>query len=267
MSGIYPLLKKPFFGKYQVTWQWPDGIECSPAWEAVTFPSETGATLQGLFRRTTAAERRGTIVCAHPMGKDAKGFFLRYGHAELLLKNGYDVLLFDFNGFGESADGNLDYPLDVAAAGRYATQLTHDPSVGLLGLSFGAAWSLCAVALPGHNFKAVVAEGAFTTLAEYWYRYRVPYTILQTLSVFMPNFARRVKPIDRIREAVTQHILLIYGESDAVAPVAMGQRLHAASHSPSTLWQVPAARHNFAFMTAPDAYAERVLAHFNQHLL
>ena len=36
---MYPLhaaLKKPFFGKYQKPWRWPEGVD-QAAWERVTF--------------------------------------------------------------------------------------------------------------------------------------------------------------------------------------------------------------------------------------
>ena len=44
-------------------------------------------------------------MCAHPMGVEAKGYYLKHGHGMALRQGGFNVLLFDFNGFGESGNG------------------------------------------------------------------------------------------------------------------------------------------------------------------
>ncbi|MBS2023967.1 MAG: alpha/beta fold hydrolase [Deltaproteobacteria bacterium] len=266
---IYRLLKKPFFGRYQKPWRWPAQVP-DAGWERVRIDSESGAKLHGLFARAHGPAR-GAVVCAHPMGVDAKGFFLKRGHAELLRDNGYDVLLFDFNGFGESPSGNFSYPLDVIAAGRKLQELSPGQPLGLMGASFGAAWSMCALARPDHPFQAAALECPFTTLDEYWIRYRIPYYTLKTLNVLLPRIAAELRPIVQIaRLSPLQELLLIYGDRDDVTPAQMGQRFAAACSLPKekvTLWTIPGAEHTKAFTHAPEEYRERVLALFARTLV
>ena len=105
-------LKKPFFGRFMKPWRWPDGLAVA-GWERLAIDSASGSRLVALMQ--LAPRGRGVVVCAHPMGLAAKGFWLRHGHAQALLEAGYHVVAFDFNGFGESPSTNFDYPLDVIA--------------------------------------------------------------------------------------------------------------------------------------------------------
>ena len=115
----YRLFKKPFFGRFMRPWRWPDGIDQGP-WQRLSIASGSGARLAALLAEAHTPEAKGAVLLAHPMGTAAKGFWLKQGHAELLRRAGYHVMLFDLNGFGESSSTTMDYPLDVLAAGQAA---------------------------------------------------------------------------------------------------------------------------------------------------
>lgn len=266
-STMYKLLKQPFFSRYQVPWQWPASV-AQDAWERVAIKSDSGAVLSGLHGRSQTEDVKGTIVCAHPLGKAAKGFYLQQDHVSPLRANGYDVLLFDFNGFGESSEGNFLYPLDVLAAGWWARERAPERPVGLLGVSFGAAWGVCALATPNHPFSAAVLECPFTTLEEYWYRYRFAYGMLKLVSVVRPGLARSLRPIEKISEvSAVDTLLLIYGSEDDVTRSEMGERFMQglASSSlevPADMWLVQGAQHTKAFATAREDYCNKMMRCF-----
>lgn len=260
MYPLYAALKKPFFKKYQKPWRWPDGVE-QTGWERVAFPSRRRTLLQGLLQTTAQPHVRGAIVLAHPMGTAAKGFWLAQGHADWLLALGYHTLVFDFNGFGESANGTFDYPGDVLAAGAYFAARFPNLPLGVIGASFGAAWSLCAVAEKGHPFQAAVLEGVFPTLPEYWYRYPLAQAMLRISQVVYPPWERALRPIHaaaRIKGAPA--IFLLYGEADTVTPPSFGQRLFDVMkvRTNAHLLQLPSVAHTFAFRDARQAYSESV---------
>ena len=101
MSLTHRILRKPFFGRFEVPWEFPR--ESDPAeWDRVMFRGAYGARLSGLAGAAKSESVQGALVLAHPMGKSAKGFWLRHGHAELFRRAGFHVLAFDFNGYGES---------------------------------------------------------------------------------------------------------------------------------------------------------------------
>jgi hypothetical protein len=96
----FHVLKFPLLGRYAVRWHWPPGVDLAQ-WDRISFESGSGAKLAGLYASATI-ESKGVVVCAHPLRRDAKGYFMSTGRAKMLRRNGYDVLLFDFNGFSSS---------------------------------------------------------------------------------------------------------------------------------------------------------------------
>lgn len=91
-SAAVPALQRwatrPFTRVYRVrAWRWPEGYAATPRWQRTAFANAQGVRLAGLFRRTEGPPR-GVVVCAHPLRRDAKGFFLRFGHAEALCQSG-----------------------------------------------------------------------------------------------------------------------------------------------------------------------------------
>lgn len=90
---LHSILRKPFFGRFEVSWTWPSPDDAAK-WERFTFESPAGARLVGLWGPAEGSAN-ATLVLAHPMGKAAKGFWLRQGHADLFRCSGFNVLLFD----------------------------------------------------------------------------------------------------------------------------------------------------------------------------
>jgi pimeloyl-ACP methyl ester carboxylesterase len=254
------MLKRPFFARYQRPWIWPGSVDPG-CWSRVEIRGERGTRLVGLYAPAEGPRAKGTIVCAHPMGNEAKAYFLKRGHADLLRAEGHNVLVFDFNGFGESETGSFEYPLDVLAAGRAAKALWPDVPLALMGTSFGGAWSICALARAPWLFRGAVIEATFTTLDEYWVRYPVPFLMLQSMNALLPELADRLRPVTQMAK-VKRNVLLIYGEHDEVTPVDMGRRLLRAAAEAGTgcsLWVAPRTAHTKALQQDPEAYAARVL--------
>jgi alpha-beta hydrolase superfamily lysophospholipase len=260
MSLVHRILRKPFFGRFEVPWTWPDGTD--PArWERVSIASPTGSRLAGLWGAADGAAR-ATLVLAHPMGKAAKGFWLRQGHAELFRQAGYDVLLFDANGFGESAPASFDYPSDILAAGQWAQSRTPDAPIGLVGASFGAGWGLCAMAREGSPFRTAVLEAAFVTLPEFWQRIPVAHAALSVGRFLRPALERRFRPeLEATRLRHRPPVLLVYGDADHWTPVDHGERLARAMRdsADARLLVIPGIDHTYAFRDARDAYVGAVL--------
>lgn len=267
--NFYALVKKPFFGRYQKPWRWPQRIDPS-SWIKIQFDNGRGTPLAGLYGPAASPQAKGNVVCAHPMGTEAKGYFLKQGHADMLRRHGYNVLLFDFNGFGESQNGDFMYPLDIVAAGRELRARAPGLPLGVFGVSFGAAWLLCALAEEGHGFEAAVAESAFTTLDEFWRPYPVAYAVLKVINQLMPRLRVRLRPVVRIGQiSGVSSLLLIHGERDVVTPPQMGERFAAACALPAerrSLWIVPGAEHIKARAAGPEAYDERVVRFFDEGL-
>ncbi|MBL4578056.1 MAG: hypothetical protein JKX74_06250 [Flavobacteriales bacterium] len=112
---FYKILKYPFFASFMVKWRNPLPEEEKKDWKVVSAKSKSGGIIQGLFAKSKTDTAKATIVLGHPMGKEAKGFFIKRGYTDLLRDNGFNTLIFDINGFGESTHGSFPYFNDEAS--------------------------------------------------------------------------------------------------------------------------------------------------------
>jgi pimeloyl-ACP methyl ester carboxylesterase len=260
MSRLHRILRKPFFGRFEVPWTWPEGVDPS-SWERVRFKNPSNATLAGLWGAAQGAAR-ASLVLAHPMGKAAKGFWLRQGHADLFRRHGYNVLVFDANGFGESEPSSFDYPADVLAAGLWAQARAPMLAVGLVGASFGAGWGLCAMARAGSPFKVAVLEAAFPTLPDFWRHYPFAYAALRASQVLWPPMERNLRPEREAARVIGKPtVQLIYGDRDIYTPPAHGERLLRALGGTASVRMavLPSVDHTYAYRDAAEDYTKLVL--------
>lgn len=264
----YRLFKKPFFGRFARPWRWPENVDPSQ-WQRLRFESESGATISALLASAYTSQTKGAVLMAHPMGVMAKGFWMKYGHADMLRQAGYHVMVFDLNGFGESTSTTMDFPLDVLAAGLALQAQYPDLPVAVLGASMGAAMSVCAMAQPGHPFKAAVLESAFPTLLHFWSRYPIPKLGIQLSRMVYPAGERRLRPTHAAEHLVgNPAMLMIYGDADEFTPVKDGKLLWQAlkARTRTEFWQVPGATHTHAYAAQPKEYAQKVIGFFDAHL-
>ena len=222
-------LKKPLFDRFMRPWRWPQGV-APEGWQRACIASPSHASLAAVVKQTGVEPARGVVVCAHPMGLAAKGFWLRNGHADALLAEGFHVVAFDFNGFGESASTNFDYTADVVAAGRWAAARFPGLPVHALAASFGAMNTISAMGLPGFPFQRVVAEGCANSLPAFWKAYPFAYAMLEATRRLAPGTERALRPELQVRRMPAQcRLLLIHSRADRWTPVEHGDRIAAAA--------------------------------------
>jgi pimeloyl-ACP methyl ester carboxylesterase len=268
VSAGFRALKWPFFRAY--SGGKPNALQPGDEdWEAVSFYNGSRQGLRGLFGAATNRPAKAAVVLAHPMTRAAKCFFLKSGVARRLRQHGLDVLLFDFNGFGESESSNFDYPSDLIAAGNYLRYRSQAGTLGVLGVSFGAAWALCALSQEAHPFEAVVLDSPFAHLEEYWANFLFPYVMLKAISRILPDLSTYLRPSNQAKLANrVKRALFIYGTDDDVTPPSVGSRLlQSLKASPASreglscsLWIVDGASHTKSAHADVAAYCDRVVA-------
>lgn len=215
--------KKFLFRPYMSEWTWPNGAENPSDWEKVTFKSSTGAQLTGLYSGSDGSSS-GVIVCGHPMHPLAKGYFLKYGHATWLKQAGYDVFLFDFNGFGESEHKNFDFPSDIMAAVMQASYLSGREKVGYLGVSFGASWAISAMRYD-HNIESAFLECPFPSLEVFCTNDPKACYALKVIRHIKPSSVKLLWPIMNANEVSgVKRIQLVYGKKDDITTPETGKR-------------------------------------------
>lgn len=269
------ILRRVLFQRYVVEWEWPHSSEPATGWEPETVYCR-GLRLATLYGRGKEPVQ-GVVVCVPPTTRASKGYFLTRGYGAALRGAGYDVVLLDLNGFGESPYRSIDYDADILAVGHAAARKRPGLPVGLFGVCLGASYGICAMTLPAHPFRAAVLESPYSSIRDvlkamdrHVSRTRA-YRRGARLIPFLAPFFQRFNMVRRARRVVdVERVLFIACGRDAIVPpesVRIIARELRASPSPAartcSVWEVPNAEHLRAVEASPDDYFERVVGFFD----
>ncbi len=217
--------------------------------------------------------RHTTIVI--PVG-DAGNMSYTIFHAYNLFKRGFNVLLFDWRGFGESADWPIDkdelsyteFLLDYDAAIDYVkTRPEVDTTkIGVFGYSTGAYLSF-AVTAKRSDVRAFAGRGIISTFDD----------VIPVLNKLLPEKSALHRPRDYPKDleplhaasAIKAAVLLIVGEKDARTPAWMSQKVYDKLTGSKELWIVPNAEHGGAnapeYINYPEFFV-RLASFYRDHL-
>lgn len=242
------------------------------------------------FQATDGVQLAGWLVVVSP---DAPTVILVHGYkgsrvdmlpwARFLYAAGYNVLLYDSRGCGESAGWNITLgtrePDDVLGAVHYLQRRAdiHTKRFGALGISLGAGVVLLAAA---HEpaLLATVADSAWADTSEQvaWMQAisRPPFTL--PLLPYGPALANALtgnnvaatSSVNVIGQIAPRAVLLIHAADDhnATTPLSGEQRLYAAAGQPKEEWIVPSGGHVGAIKVYTQAYEQHVLTFFDHYL-
>jgi fermentation-respiration switch protein FrsA (DUF1100 family) len=170
-------------------------------------------------------------------------------HAALLTTVGFDVLLFDYRGYGRSSGRPSEGSTYRDARAALACLLEHpevDPTrVFYLGESLGAAVALD-LALD-HPPAGLVLLSAFTGVRELG---PVHYPFVPT--ALIPDAYPTLRRIDDLRAP----LLVLHGERDEIVPLSHGKALFDAARPPRDIHVFPGLGHNDLVPRGGAGFAE-----------
>lgn len=225
-------------------------------YEDVAFEGNTGARLAGRWF-PTSARPRGAAVLAHPDRRYAQHWFVRDGWVDFLVENGYDVLTFDFVGYGASHGPATYYHEDVEAAARFARRWAGGLPVHAIGVSMGAF--AVANASPRLDFvDSLVLESPYPSFNA-WYGDGTGNVAIRAFDRLFPRSAPSIQADRNLARAKPKRILVALSEDDAVTPPALSERVARAAPAERTrVLRVKDAQHLGLFRES-DAYRRAVL--------
>lgn len=233
--------QKFFYYPNKVLYVDPDKVGLHP--EPVRFPSANGKLLSAIYFKTDQ-KPKGTVVHFHGNYGNLTSHFPL---ALFFLKYGYDVLSFDYQGYGLSEGKPTSDRLieDGLASIHYAQSHLRDPETGVVafGQSLGGATAIV-VAAREPLVRAVICESAYSThrgiardvLGRHWFTWPL-YPIVPWL------VNRSNDPLRHVDKISPRPILFLHGDADTIVPVRMTEELYAKARDPKSLWIVPKAGH------------------------
>jgi fermentation-respiration switch protein FrsA (DUF1100 family) len=240
--------------------------------EVVTFPSGSGSIIHGWLARGHV--KGGAVLLLHPLRGDRR---VMLGRASFLHRQGYAVLLIDFQAHGESLGKRITFGArearDVEAAVAYLAKTLPDEKRAAIGVSLGGAALI--LARPHLGLSAAVLESVYPTIDEAIDdRLRLHLgqlgPLLRPLLVAQFQIGLGVSPDDLRPIAHVADlgipVLLISGADDRHTTLPETIKLFEAANEPKELWIVAGAAHVDLHEYAPQAYEARVSSFLSRYI-
>jgi len=206
--------------------------------ESVGFNSADGTRLHGWFFESQSGPETATVIFFHGNG----GNIGNVGWVgQRFVKRGFDVLVFDYRGYGAS-DGVAANESDLYADGDAAVAFVRNvkgarpEQIVLYGQSLGTA--IAADVASRGVFGAVVLESGFSSASS------VAASALPWLPRFLHFLGKNRFESARKLTSVKTPILITHGDPDHTIPTAESQMLFASANEPKKLLIFRGAGHN-----------------------
>jgi len=236
---------------------------------AITIPSASGSRLSAWFIPGTP--HGGAVLLMHGVRADRLQMLDR---ARLFHREGFAVLLFDFQAEGESPGAAITFGYleakDARAAFDELRRRAPGERIAVLGESLGGAAAV--LSDPPLEADAMVLEAvyaSFDTAVENRLAMRFGPVGPLLAPVLTPLLTWQVRPrlgfgTDALRPAVRvaslhMPLLIIGGDADLHATLAETKLIYANANAPKELWVIPDAHHQDFYRLLGGTYEKRVL--------
>lgn len=207
------------------------GLEYKP----VSFKSQDGTRINAWYFESLTGENKGTVIHMHSNSNNITDHWMFVGW---LPSQGYNVLEFDYRGFGKSfgvaePKGILE---DCVAAIDYVRARPDTKKIFIYGQSIGGMLAVSAAAKNPEGVKAVVAEAPYYCYSEVMDD-RIPgegYHYEKDDAYSAKEYAAKLSPIP---------LLVMYGTGDSVLPQHQPKNVFDNAKEPKKLEVIPYGRH------------------------
>jgi fermentation-respiration switch protein FrsA (DUF1100 family) len=214
--------------------------------ENIYFKTEDGLTLHGWYFKSDKRPAKATLLLFHGNGQNLTTHFYS---AYWALERGFDYMIFDYRGYGESEGKPL--PQGTVKDGKAALQWisSHkDPASKLVifGQSLGGAVALrvaCEAAKPA-PFDEVVVDSTFVSYrkaAQKIMSHSWPLWPFQWFGWLVMNDT--YAPKNCMAEISPRPLLVVHGTSDPVVDFSLGEKVYQLASAPKEFWIVEGGRH------------------------
>lgn len=219
---------------------------------------------------------RPTIIIAN--GDAGNMSYQQLHHAQYFTSKGYNVVTFDWRGFGESSEWEMDNNylvysellLDYDAVINEVLKQNKEVDTNKIivyGWSTGAYLSMAA-ASKYDNIKAFVGIGLITSFEEVMPILKQALKKKEANLIVPDDYPKELQPIN-IASNFNKSTLLIVGEKDDITPIWMSEKIFSLLPSKKELWIVEGAEHGGQDgpLKDLDLFHKRVIEFLEKNLL
>ncbi len=194
-----------------------------------------------------------------------------------LAKQGYNVLVFERRGCGESQAAKFScrsiLGRDFSGAIDYVRKRNgKEESIILLGVSIGASAAISS-ARENNDIKAVICDSCFTSIPEMTKRVLAnafkPFVIFKPGSVVMGRLffgLDKESAVDKVPHIKCPIFFINGSEDTSVPPYDAYSLLNASNNSLDKIWIADGAGHSQSYMTYPEEYVEKIVQFLSARL-
>lgn len=230
--------------------------------EDVKFKSADGTELHGWFMPAKAGAKlaKGTVVFSHG---NAGSVAHHLGFVDWLMRENYNVLLYDYRAFGKSKGtisrkGIIE---DVQAAFAYIVTRKDVDANKLISFShsLGGAKSIAAIGMkPIKGLRAVIVDGGFAS-----YRDMARQKAGQLGANMTTDELSALGYVDKIAPVP---LLIVHGTKDTMVPISQGEKLFAKAKQPKTFFRVKGGSHTDSLGRNNGEYRRKMLVWLDKAL-
>jgi fermentation-respiration switch protein FrsA (DUF1100 family) len=233
------------------------------AYESVSFATGDGLRLHGWFF-PAVGRAIGTVLHIHG---NAGNVTAHFHQIRWLPEAGWNVLCFDYRGYGES-EGRVTRAGTIVDSHAALDYLLGRPDVDSerivgFGQSLGGAIGIV-LAAERKELRGLAIDGAFDHYRDIarWHIRQNP--LLFLAAWWLPSLLMEdgYDAIDHIARVSPNPLLIMHGTADSIVPAHMAEKLYGAAREPKELWLVEGADHYQAMDELGDVTHPRLAAFF-----
>jgi len=246
----------------------PDELGDRP-YQDITLQTQDGLSISAWH---IDGPRSEAIILVHGIHANRRAMM---AEARILAGAGYQLLMLDLRGHGNSDSAKMTYGYDeawdVVAAVDYLAVHPNVSQIGILGTSFGGA-SVARAAAYDNRLQAVVIQSSFSSLPQaledaFDDLSPLPAWPFAPIMIFIgqKRLGLDIEQVNSARDLAKvspRHLLIIHGVHDHLFPVEHAQAMYNAANEPKTLWLVEDMGHINVAIVKPEQFQAHVLPFF-----
>ena len=240
----------------------PARLQLKP--DEVYFASKNGNKLFGWYFQQP--NPKGLVVLFHGNAENLSSHYLS---VVWLLKHGYNLFVFSYQGYGRSeGNPNPQNTVEDGIAALEWAQKTKLP-VAVIAQSLGGVIAMRSIVeLPDRSFvKYFVVDSSFLSYRE------MARTVMSRSLVTWPFqwlgwlvMSDAWAPKERVSEISPIPMLVIHGENDPIVEFEMGEEIFSLAKDPKEFWKIPHGGHTDIFTIQPESYKKEFLLRLEKYL-